>query len=51
MSEKEYSERVAVTEGRGAGFSLKTLLGLRFVTVSRLFTDEELENLRPVEAG
>ena len=39
---------VDATEGRGAGFSLEVSLGLRFVTVSRLYTDEELENLRPV---
>ncbi len=42
---------IDVTEGRGAGFSLEIPLGLRFVTVSRLFTDDELENLRPVEYG
>ncbi len=39
---------IDVTEGRGASFSLEIPLGLRFMTVSRLFTDEELENLRPV---
>ncbi|MDH5425330.1 MAG: DUF779 domain-containing protein [Gammaproteobacteria bacterium] len=36
---------IDVTEGRGASFSLEIPLGLRFMTVSRLFTDEELENL------
>ncbi len=40
---------IDVTQGRGASFSLEIPLGLRFVTVSRLFTDEELENLQPVE--
>ena len=39
---------IDVTEGRGASFSLEIPLGLRFMTVSRLFTDEELDNLRPV---
>lgn len=42
---------VDVTEGRGAGFSLEVSLGLRFVTLSRLYSDEELENLQPVESG
>ena len=42
---------VDVTEGRGAGFSVEVSLGLRFVTLSRLYSDEELENLRPVENG
>ena len=36
---------IDVTEGRGASFSLEIPLGLRFMTLSRLFTDEELENL------
>jgi len=39
---------IDVTHGRGASFSLEIPLGLRFMTVSRLFSDEELENLRPV---
>lgn len=39
---------IDVTEGRGASFSLEIPLGLRFMTVSRLYTDEELENLSPV---
>lgn len=39
---------IDVTEGRGASFSLEIPLGLRFMTLSRLFTDEELETLRPV---
>ena len=38
---------IDVTEGRGASFSLEIPLGIRFMTLSRLFTDEELENLRP----
>ena len=39
---------IDVTQGRGASFSLEIPLGLRFMTLSRLFTDNELENLRPV---
>jgi len=39
---------IDVTEGRGASFSLEIPLGLRFMTVSRLFSDEELANLRPI---
>jgi uncharacterized protein (DUF779 family) len=33
----------------GMSFSLEIPLGVRFITKSRLFTDEELKNLRPVE--
>ncbi len=40
---------IDVTEGRGASFSLEIPLGLRFMTISRLFADEELGNLRPVD--
>ena len=40
---------VDVTEGRGSSFSLEIPLGLRFMAVSRLFTDEELPRTRPVE--
>jgi len=36
---------IDVTQGRGASFSLEIPLGLRFVTVSRLFTDDELSRL------
>jgi len=32
-----------------ASFSLEIPLGLRFMAVSRLFTDAELENLQPIE--
>jgi uncharacterized protein (DUF779 family) len=38
---------IDVVKGRGASFSLEIPLGLRFLTVSRIFTDEEMENLRP----
>ncbi len=35
-----------VVKGRGAGFSLEAPLGVRFITRSRVFTDEEYESLR-----
>lgn len=41
---------VDVSEGRGSSFSLEIPLGLRFMAISKLFTDEELSNVRPVEA-
>jgi uncharacterized protein (DUF779 family) len=40
---------IDVTHGRGASFSLEIPLGIRFMTLSRLFTDEELANLRPLD--
>ena len=42
---------IDVTPGRGASFSLEIPLGVRFVTKSRLFTDEEIKDLVPVTAG
>lgn len=42
---------IDVTEGRGSSFSLEIPLGLRFVTKSRLFTEEEKKALRPVRVG
>ncbi len=42
---------VDVVPGRGASFSLEIPLGVRFLTRSRLFTEAELANLRPVEAA
>jgi len=39
---------IDVTEGRGASFSLEIPLGLRFITLSRVFTDEELESLQAI---
>ena len=39
---------IDVTQGRGASFSLEIPLGLRFVTVSRLFTEDELRHLPSV---
>ena len=41
---------VDVSKGRGSSFSLEIPLGLRFMAVSRLFTDDELPRVRPVEA-
>ncbi len=40
---------IDVIPGRGMSFSLEIPLSVRFITKSRLFTDEELKNLRPVE--
>lgn len=40
---------VDVVKGRGASFSAEIPLGLRFVIQSRLFTDEEIAELAPVE--
>lgn len=39
---------IDVSEGRGSSFSLEIPLGLRFMAVSRLFRDDELNNIRPV---
>lgn len=40
---------VDVVEGRGSSFSLEIPLGLRFMAVSRLLTEEELSHIRPIE--
>lgn len=49
----EYSKHthttIDITKGRGSSFSLEIPLGLRFIAVSRLFTEEEEKNLEPVE--
>ena len=39
---------VDVSAGRGSSFSLEIPLGLRFMAVSRLLTEDELENIRPL---
>lgn len=39
---------INVTPGRGSSFSLEIPLGVRFITESRIFTDEELTNLEPL---
>lgn len=41
---------VDVTKGRGSSFSLEIPLGVRFMAVSRVFTDDEIRQLEPVEA-
>jgi uncharacterized protein len=41
---------VDVVPGRGAGFSVEAPLGVRFLTRSRVFTDEELAELRAPDA-
>ena len=40
---------IDVTEGRGSSFSLEIPLGVRFIVVSRLFTEAELSRLKPLE--
>jgi len=42
---------VDVVEGRGASFSLEIPLGVRFLIRSRIFRDEEMGDVRPVEAA
>ncbi|MEM6335339.1 MAG: DUF779 domain-containing protein [Bacteroidota bacterium] len=40
---------VDVKPGRGSSFSLEIPLGLRFLIDSRIYTDDEMTNLEPVE--
>jgi len=40
---------IDVVEGRGSSFSIEIPLGLRFLTLSRLFTTEEFKNLEEIE--
>lgn len=42
---------IDVVSGRGASFSLEIPLGLRFVTKSRLFSDEEYNRLAAIQSG
>lgn len=42
---------VDVTKGRGSSFSLEIPMGIRFVIKSRMFTDQEREQLSPVHLG
>ena len=45
---------IDVVPGRGSGFSLEAPLGVRFLTRSRVFTDEEavaLEEIGPLPRG
>ncbi len=39
---------IDVVPGRGGMFSLENGEGVRFLTRSRMFSDDELENLEPV---
>jgi hypothetical protein len=41
---------IDVVPGRGAGFSLEAPEGLRFLTRSRVFTDEEVDTLEGANA-
>ena len=41
---------IDITPGRGSSFSLEIPMGLRFITKSRLFTTEELEDLQPTRS-
>ena len=42
---------IDVVPGRGGGFSLEAPEGVRFLTRSRVFTDEEVAGLAPVRTG
>ena len=42
---------IDVVQGRGSGFSLEAPQGVRFLTRSRLFTDEEVAALAPITHG
>jgi hypothetical protein len=45
----KYTElTIDIAPGRGASFSLEIPLGLRFITKSRLFTDQEYAQLAPI---
>ncbi len=48
----QYTElTLDVVQGRGSSFSLEIPLGYRFITRSRVFTDEELMMLEEVRIG
>lgn len=40
---------IHVTKGRGSSFSLEIPMGVRFLTQSRLFTEDELIQLEPLK--
>lgn len=42
---------VDITKGRGSSFSLEIPLGLRFVIKSRMFKQQEMEDLEPIKFG
>lgn len=39
---------IDITAGRGSSFSLEIPTGFRFITKSRIYTEEELEQLEPI---
>ncbi len=39
---------IHITKGMGSSFSLEIPMGLRFITLSRIFTEEELVDLEPL---
>lgn len=39
---------IDVSKGGGSSFSLEIPLGLRFMAISRLFTEDEINNLQPI---
>lgn len=42
---------IDVVPGRGSGFSLEAPEGVRFLTRSRIFSDDEVASLKPVTAA
>jgi len=40
---------IHITQGRGSSFSLEIPMGLRFLTESKLFSEEELLDLEPLK--
>jgi len=40
---------IDVVKGRGSSFSIEIPLGVRFIAISRLYTDEEYANLEEIE--
>lgn len=40
---------IDIVKGRGSSFSIEIPLGIRFIAISRLFTDEENANLEEIE--
>ena len=39
---------IHISKGRGSSFSLEIPMGLRFLTQSRMFTEDELQDLEPL---
>ncbi|WP_299217100.1 DUF779 domain-containing protein [uncultured Aquimarina sp.] len=42
---------VDVIEGRGSSFSLEIPLGVRFIIKSRIYSNEEINELNPIHVG